>query len=159
MATKTASKSRPKSRTEDDRSGQWTQEEIDAMRDHVQELKASKRRGKDDRAEGEAQVRAKLQELTGLDRQIGERIHEIVKETAPDLVPRTYYGMPAYSKDGKLICFFQPAAKFKVRYATLGFEVHANLDDGDMFPTSWAVTKLTPAVEKQIAALVKRAVS
>jgi uncharacterized protein YdhG (YjbR/CyaY superfamily) len=162
MAAKTDTKARPKSRTEDDASGQWTQEEIDAMRDHVQELKAAKKRGKpskDDRAAGEADLRAKLDGLTGLDREIGEAIHKIVAEVAPELAPRTYYGMPAYSKGGKLICFFQPASKFKVRYGTLGFEVHANMDDGDMFPTSWAITKLTPAVEKQIAALVKQAVS
>jgi uncharacterized protein YdhG (YjbR/CyaY superfamily) len=87
------------------------------------------------------------------------RIHEIVKETAPELTPRTWYGMPAYSKDGKIVCFFQSAAKFKARYATLGFDEKANIDDGSMWPTSWALTKLTPANEAKIVELLKKAVS
>jgi uncharacterized protein YdhG (YjbR/CyaY superfamily) len=90
---------------------------------------------------------------------MAERIHAIVKANAPDLVPRTYYGMPAYAKDGKVVCFFQPAAKFKARYASIGFDDVANLDEGTMWPTSWALKELTPADEARLAALVKKAVS
>jgi uncharacterized protein YdhG (YjbR/CyaY superfamily) len=148
MATKTGTK--PK-RTEDATS--WTDEEVAAMKDHVKELKAAKR----GTADGEQDLLAKIAELDGTDKAIAERIHAIVKEQAPELAPRTYYGMPAYSKDGKVLCFFQPASKFKARYATLGFDDKADLDEGSMWPTSWAIAELTPAVEREIARLIKKA--
>ena len=119
-----------------------------------------KERAKELKAEAsESDVLAKIAEMDKPDRAMAERIHAIVKDTAPDLSPRTWYGMPAYSKDGKVVCFFQSAQKFKSRYATLGFNDSANLDKGDMWPTSFALTKLTPAEEKKIVALVKKAVS
>ncbi|HEX2193396.1 MAG TPA: DUF1801 domain-containing protein [Candidatus Limnocylindria bacterium] len=139
----------------------WTDEERAAMQEHAREMKSSARRGKsaDKAAQGEADVLAKIAEMPPSDRAMAERIHAIVKDTAPDLVPRTWYGMPAYaSQDGKVICFFTPAAKFKERYATLGFNAEAKLDDGTMWPTSWALTKLTAADEAKITALVKKAV-
>jgi len=148
MATKTGTK--PK-RTED--ATNWTDDEVAAMKDHVKELKAAKR----GTADGEQDLLAKIAELDGTDKAIAERIHAIVKEQAPELAPRTYYGMPAYSKDGKVLCFFQPASKFKARYATLGFDDKADLDEGSMWPTSWAITELTPAVEREIARLIKKA--
>nr|WP_093607743.1 DUF1801 domain-containing protein [Streptomyces indicus] len=123
------------------------------MRERAKELKAA------EKADPEGVVRGKIEEMTGTDRVIAERLHEIIKENGPDLVPRTYYGMPAYAKDGKVLCFITPAAKFKVRYLTLGFEQTANLDDGAMWPTSFAVTELTPEVEKRVAEMVRRAVS
>jgi uncharacterized protein YdhG (YjbR/CyaY superfamily) len=104
-------------------------------------------------------VLAKIAEMPESDRVMAERIHAIVKENAPELAPKTWYGMPAYARDGKVICFFQAADKFKARYATFGFNDDARLDDGTMWPTSWALTKLTPADEKTIAALVKKSVS
>ena len=110
-----------------------------------------------ERDAGEREVRAKLAEMPTPDREMGERIHALVTETAPVLVPRTYYGMPAYAKDGKVICFFKPASKFKVRYATFEFQPDASLDDGEMWPVSFAVTKLTGAVEARITELVKKA--
>jgi len=109
--------------------------------------------------EGEEVVLAKIAEMPDADRAMAERVHAIVMKTAPDLTPRTYYGMPAYAKDGKVVCFFQSAAKFKARYATIGFSDKANLDDGNMWPTSFALTKLTRSDEKRIAELVKRAVT
>lgn len=134
----------------------WTDEERAAMKEHVQELKKAKRAGT--RADGEADVQAKLAEMTPSDRTMAERIHAVVKTVAPDLVPRTWYGMPAYATpDGKVVCFFTPAAKFKERYATFGFNSAANLDDGTMWPTSWALTEITDADEAKIAELVKRA--
>jgi uncharacterized protein YdhG (YjbR/CyaY superfamily) len=136
----------------------WTDEERAAMQEHAKEMKAEARRGKD-KADGERDVLAKIAEMPESDRVMAERLHAIVKESAPDLSPKTYYGMPAYARDGKVICFFQAADKFKARYATFGFNDDANLDDGNMWPTSWALTKLTPADEKKIAALVKKAVS
>ena len=110
-------------------------------------------------ADGESEVLSKLAEMSGPDRVMGERIHAIVKASAPSLSSRTWYGMPAYAKDGKVVCFFQPADKFKARYSTLGFNDSANLDDGAMWATSFALTELTDADEKRIAALVKKAVS
>lgn len=104
------------------------------------------------------EVLDKIAELGDADRVIAERVHEIVRAAAPELAPKTWYGMPAYYQDGKLICFFQPAAKFKARYSTLGFDANAALDDGHMWPTSWALTEITPEVEAQIAALVRRAI-
>ncbi|MEO5965624.1 MAG: DUF1801 domain-containing protein [Candidatus Limnocylindrales bacterium] len=138
----------------------FTDVERAAMRDSVKERKAQAGRGKgDDRAEGERDVLAKIAEMPGPDRDMAERLHALVTGTAPTLVPRTYYGMPAYAKDGKVICFFQAASKFKVRYATFGFQPDANLDDGTMWPTSFALSKLTAADEAMIAKLVKKAVS
>ena len=131
----------------------FTKEERAAMRERAREMKAEK-----DRAAGESDVLTKIKEMPQADRVLAERVHEIVTETAPELAPRTWYGMPAYAKDGQVLCFFQDAKKFKSRYATLGFTGQANLDDGVMWPVSYALTKLTAAEEKQIAALVKKAV-
>jgi uncharacterized protein YdhG (YjbR/CyaY superfamily) len=136
----------------------WTDEERAAMKEHAKELKAAAKRGAA-KADGEADVVAKIAEMPASDRAMAERIHEVVKANAPDLDPRTWYGMPAYAKDGKVLCFFQAADKFKARYATFGFNDVANLDDGAMWPTSWALTKLTAADEKRIGELVKRAAS
>jgi uncharacterized protein YdhG (YjbR/CyaY superfamily) len=131
----------------------FTAEERAAMRERAKELKAE--RG---RADGEADVLAKIAEMPKADRVMAERLHAIVKASAPDLAPRTWYGMPAYAKDGKVVCFFQSAQKFKSRYATLGFSDRANLDKDDMWPTSFALKKLSAAEEKKIAALVRKAV-
>jgi uncharacterized protein YdhG (YjbR/CyaY superfamily) len=137
----------------------FTDEERAAMKDRAKELKAEAR-GKKARAEGEADLLAKIAEMPKSDRVMAKRLHEIVKATAPDLTPRTWYGMPAYANDdGKVVCFFQSAQKFKSRYATLGFSDKANLDNGAMWPTSFALTELTAAEEKKIGALVKKAVS
>ncbi len=136
----------------------WTDEERSAMQEHAKEMKAEARRGKD-KAEGERDVLAKIAKLPKSDRVMAERIHAVVKASAPDLSPKTYYGMPAYARDGKVVCFFQAADKFKARYATFGFNDDANLDDGSMWPTSWALTKLTAADEAKIDALVKKATS
>jgi uncharacterized protein YdhG (YjbR/CyaY superfamily) len=133
----------------------FTAEERAAMKDHAKEMKA--RRGKVTAEEEEAAVLAKIAEMPESDRILGERIHAIVKENAPDLSPRLYYGMPAYARAGKVVVFFQNASKFKARYATLGFNDEAKLDDGTMWPTAFALTKLTKADEKTIADLVKRA--
>jgi len=127
------------------------------MRERARELKAEARRGKE-KADGEADILAKIAEMPKADRVMAKRIHEIVKTNAPDLVPRTWYGMPAYSKDGNVVCFFQSAAKFKSRYATFGFNDKANLDQGVMWPTSFALKKLDAAGEKKLASLVKKAV-
>jgi uncharacterized protein YdhG (YjbR/CyaY superfamily) len=132
----------------------FTAEERAAMRERAKELKAAA--GK---ADGEKDVLAKIAEMPKADRAMAERLHALVKASAPDLSPRTWYGMPAYAKDGKIVCFFQSAHKFKSRYATLGFSDNANLDKGDMWPTSFALKELTAAEEKKIAALVKKAVS
>ncbi len=128
------------------------------MQEHAKEMKAEARRGKD-KADGERDVLAKIAEMPKSDRVMAERIHAVVKASAPDLSPKTYYGMPAYARDGKVVCFFQAADKFKSRYATFGFNDDANLDEGSMWPTSWALTKLTAADEAKIGALVKKAVS
>ena len=132
----------------------FTAEEKAAMRERVRELKAEK-----SKADGESDVLAKIAEMPRADRTMATRIHKIVKASAPDLTPRTWYGMPAYTKDGNVVCFFQSAAKFKSRYATFGFNDSANLDKGAMWPTSFAMKKLTAAEEKKIGALVKKAVS
>jgi uncharacterized protein YdhG (YjbR/CyaY superfamily) len=135
----------------------FSAEEKAAARERVKELKAEARRGSD-RAAGEKDLLAKIAEMKGSDRAMAKRFHEIVQTNAPDLAPKTWYGMPAYANDdGKVVCFFTPAAKFKERYATFGFNPSANLDDGNMWPTSWALEKLTPAEEKKIAGLVKKA--
>lgn len=135
----------------------WTDEERAAMKEHARELKAAAKRGAA-KADGEADVRAKIAEMPASDRAMAERIHEVVTSSAPELVPRTWYGMPAYAKDGKVLCFFQAADKFKARYATFGFNDVASLDDGSMWPTAWALTALTADGEQRIAELVKRAV-
>jgi uncharacterized protein YdhG (YjbR/CyaY superfamily) len=138
----------------------FTDEERAAMKERAQELKAEARRGsRAGKADGESDVLAKIAEMSGSDRSMAKRLHEIVKSSAPELSPKTWYGMPAYAKDGKIVCFFKPAQKFKSRYATLGFEDAANLDEGGMWVTSFALKKLTAADEKRIAALVKKAVS
>jgi uncharacterized protein YdhG (YjbR/CyaY superfamily) len=134
----------------------FTDEERAAMRERAQEVKAGARRGK---ADGESDVLAKIAEMPKPDRAMAERLHAIIKASAPGLSPRTWYGMPAYAKDGKVVCFFQSAQKFKSRYATLGFSDKANLDKGAMWPTSFALKKLTGAEEAKIRALVKKAVS
>ena len=131
----------------------WTPEERAAAKAYAQERKAEARGAND-----EAAVLTAIAAMPPKDRAMGKRIHAIVGASAPDLAPKTWYGMPAYAKDGKVICFFQSADKFKARYATFGFNDTANLDQGSMWPTSWALTKLTPADEKKIAALVKKAV-
>jgi len=136
----------------------FSDEEKSAMKERAKELKAEARANKD-KAAGESDVRAKIAEMPKADQVLAERIHAIVKENAPDLAPRTWYGMPAYARDGKIVCFFTSADKFKSRYATFGFNEDANLDDGNMWPTSFALTKLTAADEAKIAKLVKKAVS
>jgi uncharacterized protein YdhG (YjbR/CyaY superfamily) len=154
--TKTAAK---RTTTTKKSSSGFTAEEKAAMKERARELKAEARRGKK-KAEGEADVLAKIGEMKGPDRAMARTLHKIVKANAPSLSPRTWYGMPAYAdQDGKVICFFQDAQKFKSRYATLGFNDRANLDDGAMWPTSFALKKLTATEEKRIAALVKKAVS
>jgi uncharacterized protein YdhG (YjbR/CyaY superfamily) len=132
----------------------FTAEERAAMRERAREQKAAA--GK---ADGESDVLAKIAEMPEADRVMAERLHALIKATAPDLTPRTWYGMPAYAKDGKVLCFFQSAQKFKSRYATLGFSDTANLDEGAMWPTSFALKKMTAAEEATIGALVKKAVS
>jgi uncharacterized protein YdhG (YjbR/CyaY superfamily) len=138
----------------------FTDEERAAMRERVQEQKAAARRGaRAGKADGEGDVLAKIAEMSGPDRAMAERLHALIKASAPALSPRTWYGMPAYAKDGKVVCFFQSAQKFKSRYATFGFSDEANLDEGAMWPTSFALRELTAADEARIRALVKRAVS
>ena len=132
--------------------------EQEAARETARERKRqAKRSPKDERAEGEKEVQAKIAEMPAEDRRIATRIHEIVAEEAPDFVPRTFYGMPAYSKNGKVVCFFQSKAKFKVRYSTFGFQPDATIDDGEMWPVAFAVTALNPRVEARIAELVRKA--
>jgi uncharacterized protein YdhG (YjbR/CyaY superfamily) len=145
-------------RTETSTSAGFTADEKAAMRERAREAKAEARQGAD-RAAGEADLLAKIADMPESDRVMAERIHAVVTATAPDLSPKTWYGMPAYARDGKIICFFKSADKFKSRFATFGFEEDANLDDGTMWSTSWALTKLTDADEARIAALVKKAVS
>jgi hypothetical protein len=138
----------------------FSDEERDAMKERAQELKAAARRGpRADKADGESAVLAKIAEMSGPDRAMAERLHALIKASAPALSPRTWYGMPAYAKDGKVVCFFQSAQKFNTRYATLGFSDQANLDEGAMWPTVFALTELTAADEARIGALVKKAVS
>ena len=132
----------------------FTDEELGAMKDRVKELKAAA-----DKADSEGEVVAKIAEMTASDRAMGERVHAIVKKSAPHLSPKLWYGQPAYARDGKIVCFFQPAQKFKTRYATFGFSDEANLDEGNIWPTAFALTKLTPADEARIGALVKKAAS
>ncbi len=141
-------------------SGGFTAEERAAMRERAQELKAAARRGpRAGKGDGESDVLAKIAEMPGPDRVMAERLHAIIRASAPDLSPRTWYGMPAYAKDGNVVCFFQSAQKFKTRYATLGFSDKANLDEGAMWPTYFALKELTADVAERIGALVKKAVS
>ena len=138
----------------------WTDAEREAMKERSREMKAEARRGKKGAADGERDVLEKIAEMPEPDRSMAERIHSIVKESAPGLSARTWYGMPAYANGaGKVICFFTPASKFKERYASFGFNADANLDEGNMWPTAWALTKLSKADEARIAELVKKAVS
>jgi len=133
-------------------------EERAAMQETIRERKkAAKRSPEEQRTEGEADVRAKIAEMAADDRAIAARIHEIVLAAAPELVPRTFYGMPAYARDGKVICFFQAKSKFKVRYSTLGFQPDAQLDEAEMWPVAYALTSLTARVESRVAQLVKKA--
>ena len=129
------------------------------MTERSQELKAERRGSRGGQADGESDVLAKIAEMPKPDRVLAERLHALIKTSAPALAPRTWYGMPAYAKDGKVVCFFQSAHKFKSRYATLGFSDRANLDRGAMWPTSFALKELTAAEEARIGALVKEAVS
>jgi uncharacterized protein YdhG (YjbR/CyaY superfamily) len=153
-ATKAKQKSAKRTTSKAKKSTGFTAEEKAAMKERAKELKAAT-----DRASGEKAVLAKIAEMPKSDRAMAERIHEIVTASAPALSPRTWYGMPAYSKDDKVLCYFQSAHKFKSRYATFGFNDVANLDNGAMWPTSFALKELTAAEEKKIAALVKKAVS
>jgi uncharacterized protein YdhG (YjbR/CyaY superfamily) len=138
----------------------FTDEERAAMRERAQEVKAAARRGpRAGKADGESDVLAKIAEMPEPDRAMAERLHALIKASAPALTPRTWYGMPAYAKGGKVVCFFQSAHKFKSRYATLGFSDDANLDEGAMWPTSFALKELTAAEEARIGALVKKAVN
>jgi uncharacterized protein YdhG (YjbR/CyaY superfamily) len=146
----------PKQETQ--KSGGFTAEEQAAMRERAQELKADARASKN-RAAGESDLLAKIAEMPEPDRSMAARLHEIVTECAPDLMPKTWYGMPAYARDGKIVCFFQSAAKFNARYATFGFNDTAHLDEGNMWPTSFALKALTAAEEARIVALVKKAVT
>lgn len=140
--------------------GAFTEQEVAAMKEHAAEVKASRSRsGKAGKEEDAKAVVAKIADMDGADRVIAEKLHEIITTTAPELAPKLWYGMPAYARDGKVVCFFQDARKFKYRYATLGFQDAAALDDGAMWPTSYAVAKLTKDVEKQVVALVKKAIS
>lgn len=134
--------------------GGFTAEEKAAMQERARELKAAK--GK--KVDGAADLRAKIEEMTGTDREMAERIDAIVREVAPQLEPRTWYGMPAYSLNGRVLCYFQSAAKFKARYATFGFDETARIDEGSMWPTAWALTKLTKEDEDRIRDLIRKAV-
>ncbi|MDX6673451.1 MAG: hypothetical protein QOH11_869 [Solirubrobacteraceae bacterium] len=138
----------------------FTDEERAAMKERARELKADARRGpRAGKADGESDVLAKIAEMPEPDRTMAERLHAIIKASAPALSPRTWYGMPAYAKDGNVVCFFQSAQKFKTRYATIGFSDKANLDEGDMWPAAFALKELTGTDEVRIGALVKKAVS
>jgi uncharacterized protein YdhG (YjbR/CyaY superfamily) len=138
----------------------FTDDERGAMKERARELKATTRRGpRADKADEENAVLAKIAEMSEPDRAMAERLHAVIKASAPALSPKLWYGMPAYAKDGKIVCFFQCAQKFKTRYATLGFNDQANLDEGTMWPTAFALTELTAADEARIGALVRKAVS
>jgi uncharacterized protein YdhG (YjbR/CyaY superfamily) len=144
----------------DKTSERWTDEERAAMKERAQEVRTAARRGKrSDKADEEGAVLAKIAEMPEPDRAMGERIHAVIKASAPSLSPKLWYGMPAYAKGGKVVCFFQSAQKFNSRYATFGFNDDAHLDEGTMWPTSFAVTELTAADEARIGALVKKAVA
>jgi|SRR3990172_1468688 len=157
-ATKGTRKSAKRTTATNERSKGFTDEERAAMKERAQELKAEARANKN-KADGERDVLAKIAEMQGPDRAMAKRFHAIIKASAPDLWPKTWYGMPAYAKDGKVVCYFQDAQKFNSRYATFGFSDEANLDEGAMWPTSFALKGLTAAEEAKIGALVKKAVS
>ena len=153
-------KQKPASSTTGRASKGFTDEERAALKERAQELKASARRSPGaGKADGESEVLAKIAEMPEPDRVVAERLHAIIKASAPALSPRTWYGMPAYAKDGNVVCFFQSSQKFKTRYATLGFSDKANLDEGAMWPTTFALAELTADSEARIGALVKKAVS
>jgi len=158
MVGKKPAKSTKASAKRTSTSGRFTAEERAAMKARAQELKAEERASKN-RAEGEHEVLAAIAAMKGSDRAMAKRLHAVITAKAPALWPKTWYGMPAYAKEGKVVCFFKSAGKFDSRYATFGFEEAANLDEGAMWPTSFALKKLTPADEKKIGALVKKAVS
>lgn len=155
---KKTQKSVKKTTAVDKKSKGFTEEERAAMKERAKELKAEVR-AKRDKVDGESEVLAKITEMPKADRAMAKRLHAIIKAIAPTLSPKTWYGMPAYAKDGKVVCFFQSAQKFKTRYATLGFSDAANLDKGAMWPTAFALKELTDPEEAKIAALVKKAVS
>ncbi|MEU4837011.1 iron chaperone [Nocardia testacea] len=156
----TAPKKATRTATKNTASVAFSAEERDAMKEHAQELKTAARRGsRATKADGEGDVLAKIAEMSEDDRALAERIHALVKASAPALSPKLWYGMPAYAKDGKVVCFFQSAAKFKARYATLGFNDSAKLDDGTLWPTAFALTKLTPADESRIGELLAKSAS
>jgi uncharacterized protein YdhG (YjbR/CyaY superfamily) len=157
-ARKGTQKSTKSSTATGKKSNGFTAEERAAMKERARELKAEARRKKS-REDGERDVLAKIAEMPKADRAMAKKVHAIVEASAPALMPRTWYGMPAYAKEGKVVCFFTPASKFKERYATFGFNATANLDEGNMWPTSFALKELTAAEEANIAALVKKAVS
>jgi uncharacterized protein YdhG (YjbR/CyaY superfamily) len=161
MSAKKATQKSTKSTTATGKKSEgFTDEERAAMKERAQELKAEARRGpRADKAGGESDVLAKIAEMPEPDRAMAERLHEIIKASAPALSPKLWYGMPAYAKDGKVVCFFQSAQKFNSRYATFSFSDKANLDEGAMWPTSFALKELTATEEAKISALVKRAVS
>ncbi|MGE5272156.1 MAG: iron chaperone [Verrucomicrobiota bacterium] len=153
--TKTDPKRRGTSRSS---SKVWSEAERAAMQEGARERKsASKRSPDDERADGVRDIRAKIAAMPSPDRELAERVHALITVSAPDLMPRTYYGMPAYARDGKTVCFFKPASKFKERYSTLGFEQAARLDDGELWPVAFALAELTPAAEARIVELVKKA--
>ena len=154
MSAKNATQKSAKTTATNKKSKGFTAEERAAMRERAQELKAEAAK-----ADGESALLAKVAEMKGADRAMAKRLHAIIKDSAPALSPKTWYGMPAYAKDGKVVCFFQSAEKFNSRYATFGFSDEANIDKGAMWPTSFALKELTAAEEKKIAALVKKAVS
>jgi uncharacterized protein YdhG (YjbR/CyaY superfamily) len=157
--TKKATRKSAKSTTENGKKAKgFTDEERAAMKQRAKELKAEERMNKD-RAEGEKAVLESIGEMQEPDRSMAMRLHEIVKASAPDLSPKTWYGMPAYARDGKVVCFYQSAQKFNTRYATFGFSDSANLDDGVLWPVTFALKELTPAAVAKISALVKKAVS
>ncbi|MGW4123553.1 iron chaperone [Nocardia sp. NPDC004711] len=138
----------------------FSAEERAAMKAHAAELKTAARRGsRSTKADGEQDVLAKIAEMTGTDREIAERLHALIKSVAPELTCKTWYGMPSYLRDGKIVCFFQTAAKFKTRYAVLGFNDIANLDDGDLWAVNYALKAMTPETESRITDLLKRALS
>lgn len=158
MGTSSDTKKSASNATIDNTSKGFTADEKAAMKERAKELKAEARMGKD-REAGEKAILEKIAEMPEPDRGMAERIHAIVKANAPELMPRTWYGMPAYTRDGKVVCFYQAAAKFDARYATFGFNDSANLDDGAIWATAFALKEITPEVEAKLAALVRKAVS
>ena len=157
-AAKKSAKKEAAGATDDAETG-FTEEEREAMRERAKEVKAARRGSRAKKGDGEADVRAKIAEMPDADRVLAERLHAIVKASAPALSPKTWYGMPAYAKDGKVVCYFQSAHRLKSRYATFGFNDTASLDDGAMWPTSFALKELGPDEEARIVALVEQAVS